>query len=45
MRVEYGEVFTKGWVVDLILDLCDYRPELNLTRLRVVEQSVGSGSS
>jgi adenine-specific DNA-methyltransferase len=44
VRVEYGEVFTKGWVVDLILDLCDYRPELDLTKLRVVEPSVGSGA-
>lgn len=43
-RVEYGEVFTKGWVVDLILDLCDYRPDLDLTKLRVVEPSVGSGA-
>ena len=44
LRVEYGEVFTKGWVVDLILDLCDYRPDLDLTKLRVVEPSVGSGA-
>lgn len=44
VRVEYGEVFTKSWVVDLILDLCDYRPDLDLTKLRVVEPSVGSGA-
>jgi adenine-specific DNA-methyltransferase len=44
VRVEYGEVFTKGWVVDLILDLCDYRPDLDLTKLRVIEPSVGSGA-
>ena len=44
VRVEYGEVFTKGWVVDLILDLCDYRADLDLTKLRVVEPSVGSGA-
>lgn len=43
-RIEYGEVFTKRWVVDLILDLCDYRPDLDLTKLRVVEPSVGSGA-
>jgi adenine-specific DNA-methyltransferase len=43
-RLEYGEVFTKRWVVDLILDLCDYRPDLDLTKLRVVEPSVGSGA-
>jgi hypothetical protein len=44
VRLEYGEVFTKRWVVDLILDLCDYRPDLDLTKLRVVEPSVGSGA-
>ena len=44
MRVEYGEVFTKRWVVDLILDLCDYQVDLDLTKLRVVEPSVGSGA-
>lgn len=44
LRVEYGEVFTKRWVVDLILDLCDYKPDRDLTRLRLVEPSVGSGA-
>lgn len=43
-RLAYGEVFTRRWVVDLILDLCDYRPDLDLTQLRVVEPSVGSGA-
>jgi len=43
-RLEYGEVFTRRWVVDLILDLCDYKPDLDLTQLRVVEPSVGSGA-
>ena len=44
LRVEYGDVFNKSWVVDLLLDLCDYRPDLHLTKLRVVEPSVGSGA-
>lgn len=44
VRIEYGEVFTRGWVVDLILNLCNYRPDLDLTKLRVVEPSVGSGA-
>jgi adenine-specific DNA-methyltransferase len=43
-RLAYGEVFTKRWVVDLILDLCDYGPDVDLTQLRVVEPSVGSGA-
>lgn len=42
--VEYGEVFTRRWIVDLILDMCGYQPELDLTRMRVVEPSVGSGA-
>ncbi len=43
-RARYGEVFTRSWVVDLILDLCDYRPDRDLTRLRVVEPAVGTGA-
>lgn len=43
-RIEYGEVFTRRWVVELILDLCEYRPESDLTKMRVVEPSVGSGA-
>ena len=44
VRIEYGEVFTKRWVVDLILDICDYKPDLNLTKMQVIEPSVGSGA-
>lgn len=44
VRIEYGEVFTKRWVVELILDICDYRPDLDLTKMQVVEPSVGSGA-
>ena len=43
-RLEYGEVFTRRWVADLILDMCDYKPDVDLTKLRVVEPSVGSGA-
>ena len=43
-RVEYGEVFTRRWVVDLMLDLAGYTAATNLTRLTVVEPSVGSGA-
>lgn len=42
--VEYGEVFTRRWVVELILDLCGYTPDLDLTEKRVVEPAVGSGA-
>jgi adenine-specific DNA-methyltransferase len=44
VRIDYGEVFTRRWVVDLMLDLCDYRPDVDLTKLRVIEPSVGSGA-
>lgn len=44
VTVEYGEVFTRRWVVDLILDLCEYRPDRDLTQVRVAEPSVGSGA-
>lgn len=44
VRAEYGAVFTKRWVVDLILDLCAYQPDVDLTALRVVEPAVGAGA-
>lgn len=39
-----GEVFTRRWVVDLMLDLVDYTPGRDLRALTVVEPSVGSGA-
>lgn len=41
---EYGEVFTRRWVVDLILDLCGYTTAVDLTSLVLVDPSVGSGA-
>ena len=41
---EFGEVFTRRWVVDLILDLCGYTTADDLTGLVVVDPSVGSGA-
>lgn len=41
---EFGEVFTRRWVVDLILDLCGYTTAVDLTELVVVDPSVGSGA-
>ena len=40
----YGEVFTRRWVVELMLDMVGYTPDRDLTRLVVVEPSVGSGA-
>lgn len=43
-QIEYGEVFTRRWVVDAILDLVGYTPEKDLAALRLIEPSVGSGA-
>ncbi|GAA1478198.1 Eco57I restriction-modification methylase domain-containing protein [Nocardioides aestuarii] len=40
----YGEVFTRRWVVEAMLDLAEYTPEKDLTHLTVVEPSVGTGA-
>lgn len=43
-RNELGEVFTRRWVVDLILDLAGYVPERDLANLVAVEPAVGEGA-
>jgi adenine-specific DNA-methyltransferase len=40
----YGEVFTRRWVVEAILDLVRYNPCERLDRLRLVEPSCGRGA-
>lgn len=42
--VEYGEVFTRRWVVESILDLVGYTLDRDLTKSTLVEPSVGSGA-
>jgi hypothetical protein len=42
--VEHGEVFTRRWVVDLILDLLGYTPEKDLCDVRLVEPACGAGA-
>ena len=42
--VEYGEVFTRRWVVETMLDLVGYSAERNLTTMRLIEPSIGSGA-
>jgi adenine-specific DNA-methyltransferase len=39
-----GVVYTKRWVVELLLDLAGYRPEANLVDAVAVEPSVGEGA-
>lgn len=40
----YGEVFTRRWVVEVLLDLCGYRTDRDLGALHLVEPSCGSGA-
>ena len=40
----HGEVFTRRWVVELILDLVGYTPDRPLHELTVVEPACGSGA-
>ncbi|MFD4610911.1 Eco57I restriction-modification methylase domain-containing protein [Streptomyces sp. NPDC058440] len=42
--VEHGEVFTRGWVVELILDLIGYTPDHDLCGVRLVEPACGAGA-
>jgi adenine-specific DNA-methyltransferase len=41
---DYGEVFTRRWVVDLILDLVGYTPDNDLAAQVLVEPSCGTGA-
>lgn len=42
--VEYGAVFTRPWVVDMILDLVGYSADRDLGAMRAIEPSCGHGS-
>ncbi len=44
MSAEFGEVFTRRWVAELILDLAGYTTDRPLGALTIVEPSVGSGA-
>jgi adenine-specific DNA-methyltransferase len=41
---EHGEVFTRRWVVELILDLVGYTADRDLAEMRAVEPACGSGA-
>ena len=41
---QHGEVFTRRWVVDLILDAVGYRSNLDLGSQTIVEPSCGCGA-
>ncbi|MCP4307586.1 MAG: N-6 DNA methylase [bacterium] len=40
----HGEVFTRRWVVEFILDLIDYRPDNDLASRVIVEPACGTGA-
>ncbi len=41
---KHGEVFTRRWIVDLILDLAGYTADRDLAAMRAVEPSCGTGA-
>ena len=41
---EHGEVFTRRWVVDLILDMAGYTADVDLASMTIVEPSCGGGA-
>jgi hypothetical protein len=43
-EVEYGEVFTRRWVVETILDLVGYTADVDVSNKTLVEPSIGSGA-
>ena len=40
----YGEVFTRRWVVEMILDLCGYTSIRDLAAMRLVDPACGDGA-
>jgi adenine-specific DNA-methyltransferase len=40
----HGEVFTRRWVVEVLLDLTGYTIDCDLTRMHLLEPSCGSGA-
>lgn len=43
-RVMHGAIFTRRWVVDMMLDLAGYTPDHDLASERVVEPAIGEGA-
>lgn len=42
--VQYGEVFTRRWIVELILDLVGYKSHCDLSHKTILEPSCGTGA-
>ena len=43
-RGEHGEVFTRRWVVEMILDAAGYRADADLGGMTIVEPACGRGA-
>ncbi len=43
-QANYGEVFTRGWVVEMILDLCEYTSDRDLPSMVLVDPACGDGA-
>ena len=43
-NVDHGEVFTRRWVVEMILDLVGYTPDKDLAQACAIEPSCGTGA-
>lgn len=44
VQLSYGEIFTRRWVVDVLLDLTEYTSDRDLGALHLLEPSCGSGA-
>jgi adenine-specific DNA-methyltransferase len=44
LSTDHGEVFTKRWVVELILDLAGYTADRDLSRMHAIEPACGAGA-
>lgn len=42
--MEHGEVFTRRWVVEAILDLVGYTPDRDLAEMHIIEPACGAGA-
>jgi adenine-specific DNA-methyltransferase len=42
--IQYGEVFTRRWIVELILDMVGYKPHRDLGSETILEPSCGTGA-
>ncbi|MFJ7019491.1 Eco57I restriction-modification methylase domain-containing protein [Streptomyces sp. NPDC101117] len=44
VALQHGEVFTRRWIVETILDLVGYTDDLDLADMRIVEPACGQGA-